>query len=1239
MTYTQKAPEPLYRRDGYHEQHHSDGSHHVQHHEQHHEQHHAHDHHHHHSHQEEHRHEPQYQDDTHHHHHHHQHFQQEEKHHEWYPPIPPKLEQLHWHEEHKQRQHHTEHHHHHQEQHHHHVHLQQEDSHQHHHHHHHEQHHDQKEAHQHHQHHGQREDHQEQHHHQHQQDHGPQHHEPPPPIHYNPHHLTDYHYYVPPPPPKIPELPEPETPRFDRSDAADYQWTEEQPHPRSDQSNVNPHHLTDYRYRLPAAATTFREILPPPQGLPDLYYENAWDKPEDPRKMHPMIEPVPVVVVATEERDVGSPYPSGKAHAVFPWESTSSQARSSEATGRKVTRKFYNYTAHQEARTRQREQELVNRLELEEAALAKIQKEESERFERERAREEAHRRATGHHALESFRLVNAWDVDVGVQMSILQKTEQKQQRKPRSRKSSGALRRGYSIEDVLALEAKQKQEQYEAELQRKQIEEEERFLREQEEARIAEEAARQARIRKQRMVERQEREARTRERSTSSTASASSSSSSYIFRNAWDPPGMELKKKKLSIEDEEVEMALPLRAQRQDGRRELTFASFGGSQQTESSRGDGGISIEAAAQGGLRKGASWAGVSTTTTTTTTNLEEEDEEEVRGRHWQGASSVEGAAQRTEESIGGTRGVRAGLASLGTMVGAAGAAAAGSKASTTLATRATTTKMTPPGAIRFVKTTQTTTITRRRIVNGVVVETTTTTSTTGDQKEFELPPGPRELPYFKGARRSASITRAQEPSRLGTSHQTTSRTTTSTASFGTEEHDRSMTDNISRRHGSVSTSVTGKTVETSSHTSKATSAVQSTTTRERAHQVDDTFVQHGQDTLAEKTKSTSSSSIISKEEGHHESLARRRESKALPVLGIDTRRQSLQEHQYRERRLEQGRLDLGREEASAAAVEKAKDFLSKNPRATAISTKVAGKGIDLYAGDPNLQSATTATSSSHSAITKGKEKVMVLKDEDVVEETEIEEDIDELTYFGEQHTHAALPMGSPYMPSTPLIPGVQPRYPISGYSSRAASRPASRPVSRPSTPGSLTPSRYGPSTPKLGAYVSTTEEGIAGHARSQLSGIPPMSISSAGTASPTAAARSTTATNFAFTKDRRQSAEPDTGFSNYRIEWNWSELLGKKPRHWNDEEGEYDPYNALSTHGSTADSDEEDDRHLLDSSEEESEEDEDLSPTASSAGQNRFAQGEDNELARESGFVIRGGKIARRRSSMVLERRNL
>lgn len=47
----------------------------------------------------------------------------------------------------------------------------------------------------------------------------------------------------------------------------------------------------------------------------------------------------------------------------------------------------------------------------------------------------------------------------------------------------------------------------------------------------------------------------------------------------------------------------------------------------------------------------------------------------------------------------------------------------------------------------------------------------------------------------------------------------------------------------------------------------------------------------------------------------------------------------------------------------------------------------------------------------------------------------------------------------------------------------------------------------------------------------------------------------------------------------------------------------------------------------------------SGSGSSAAAGGFAAGDDSEFTRESGFVIRGGKIARRRSSMALDRREL
>jgi len=78
--------------------------------------------------------------------------------------------------------------------------------------------------------------------------------------------------------------------------------------------------------------------------------------------------------------------------------------------------------------------------------------------------------------------------------------------------------------------------------------------------------------------------------------------------------------------------------------------------------------------------------------------------------------------------------------------------------------------------------------------------------------------------------------------------------------------------------------------------------------------------------------------------------------------------------------------------------------------------------------------------------------------------------------------------------------------------------------------------------------------------------------------------------------------------------------------------------------------EDDSHMIESSDEDSEEEshrighaKSLSEgSASASAQSRpagFSAGEDSELARETGFVIRGGKIARRRSSMALDRREL
>ncbi|KAF9944459.1 hypothetical protein BGZ65_012021, partial [Modicella reniformis] len=275
--------------------------------------------------------------------------------------------------------------------------------------------------------------------------------------------MTDYHYQPPPLPPKVPEIPEPGSQRHDPNDNISYHHTHDS-QSTSDQE-TNPHHLTDYRYRLPAGAAaagvvTLQAIIPEPVGLPDMYYPNAWDLPEDPRKAHPQIKPTPLVIEETSDGPNGpngdnTSAPSGKGRPVFPWESTSMGSRT-------PTRTYYNYAAGTEERRRQMELEAARRLQLEEESMEQIRLQEQARYERDRRKEEARQHITGNQGFEDFRLVNAWDVDPGVQLSILQKTEK---RRPRSRKSSaGGFRKGYGIEDMLAYETKQRQELYEAEL-------------------------------------------------------------------------------------------------------------------------------------------------------------------------------------------------------------------------------------------------------------------------------------------------------------------------------------------------------------------------------------------------------------------------------------------------------------------------------------------------------------------------------------------------------------------------------------------------------------------------------------------------------------------------------------------------------------------------------------------------------------------------------------------------------
>ncbi|KAG0019731.1 hypothetical protein BGZ82_011801 [Podila clonocystis] len=108
---------------------------------------------------------------------------------------------------------------------------------------------------------------------------------------------------------------------------------------------INPHHLTDYRYRLPpaidspdvASVSSFTAIIPAPIGLPDMYYPNAWDLPDDPRKAHPTL---PMTLLVIEVAKENSPVPSGKGRPVFPWEANGSSPAKSPRT---PSRTYYNF--------------------------------------------------------------------------------------------------------------------------------------------------------------------------------------------------------------------------------------------------------------------------------------------------------------------------------------------------------------------------------------------------------------------------------------------------------------------------------------------------------------------------------------------------------------------------------------------------------------------------------------------------------------------------------------------------------------------------------------------------------------------------------------------------------------------------------------------------------------------------------------------------------------------------------
>ncbi|KAF9349409.1 hypothetical protein BGX26_012282, partial [Mortierella sp. AD094] len=994
--------------------------------------------------------------------------------------------------------------------------------------------------------------------------------------HVNPHHLTDYHYQPPPPPPVIPEIPEPSSHRYDLNDGSSGQ-DERHIHHHSHSSEgsfdqeTNPHHLTDYRYRLAsggdssegsAGGSAFGRIIPEPVGLPDMYYPNAWDLPEDPRKVYPVLKPTPLEIEDKTNED-NTPIPSGKGRAVFPWESNGPN------TPRAPTRTYYNYAATAEERRRQEELEVARRLEAEEEALKHIRAQEHARYQQERRKEEAHEQMTGGQAFENFRLVNAWDVDIGVQKSILQKTEK---RRPRSRKSSaGGIRKGYGLEDMLAYEARQRQEQYEAELVRKRLEEEEKWTKEQEEARIKEE---ELRLEKLRLANIDRIKAGQRQKKQEE-------GSLYVFRNAWDPPNMAITKKKLRIEDEEVELALPLRQDRRstqdfsESSRARTIDRGGDFTQvaTEARTSRGGVSVAAAAAGVAGLAIAAGSRSGRVQKTNETVSEEDIEIVQREARSGSTQSEKATIATGQRLSTATGVTS--ESKTTALLEAHGAAQGKSSTTTTMTRASdasilATKITTPGSQRFVRTTVTTTITHKKFKNEAEVSSSTNSSTASEERRFEIPAGPRYGSYFGDeARRTVMVSSSKEASRLTTgtqysnTHSTHGAQETVSLRHTTESSGGSS-------HAEQSFGLQGSELVESSSTSsgmrdESQRAITTTTTKITSRT-------GGQIASSEHISSDVSTSGSTFTSGMQTGS---RKQTGLGLL-IDTKSSSVEYEEYDESsqaedQHQQRRLDLRDEHASGTAAAEAMKVLSRYPQATSRyavrsvsgssstsasgSSKLSAGGV-LYASDPHMprQYGEAYSTFSKGRAIKTQAGHIAGSTEDDDEHIYQDEDQEELEYFGKRYTRTELPLGSPYMPSTPLG-GSSHRYAASasGYSSRAGSRPT--------TPGPGTPSRLGPGTPK--AISKRTFELKQTSERSA-----PIS--------PT-------------TSSVQQTGQIDAGFSNYKIEWNWKELLGKKPRLWTAEAGEerYDPYSALSTHGSQADSDE--DRHILESSDEDSEED--------------------------------------------------
>lgn len=407
-------------------------------------------------------------------------------------------------------------------------------------------------------------------------------------------------------------------------------------------------------------------------------------------------------------------------------------------------------------------------------------------------------------------------------------------------------------------------------------------------------------------------------------------------------------------------------------------------------------------------------------------------------------------------------------------------------------------------------------------------------------FEIPAGPRSGSFFQGeGRRTVTVSSSQKASRLITSAGSSSSSSNTALQTRHSSQSKSSSGLGSGSAGGSQEIIRVDTPPGAHHVGQRTIATTDTKTL---------TTNHGESTMSETTASEITTSGKTYE---IETVQEPRRLAGL-ALQIDTtsppQERSVSEDSAIDAAERQRRMNLREQKSSAAAVAEAKEVLSRYPQATSryttatsISTHGAASsgsrsGGRLYALDPNMPRESLPISSTASTTAnKGKRlKVLAVRTDassDEEEQVLQEEDLEELEYFGERHTRAALPLGSPYMPSTPLVPTSN-RYSASasGYSSRAGSRPT--------TPGPSTPSRFGPGTPKSGTFTPK-RFGASKQQEHQFHQMPP----------PT---------------EHRQTGQADTGFSNYRIEWNWKELLGKKPRHWNAEEGEeyYDPYNAVS-----------------------------------------------------------------------------